>query len=180
MIRSALWTVLFAAAMEWQIAVVLQGSWARFAAVLVFYAVLGVVTHHSFAWVARRASTPARGFWAATVSHGLAGLLVVEWLIMGHAPGSIPDPTLAVIAQAGMFAWWCTMAAMPRVLDHPLGRRWRTPVLLFYGVYAVASSVGALRLGLAPVILSMPPVYCLSFFVYFRFGRALRAHETTA
>lgn len=180
MIRSAGWTLLFAAAMEWQIAVVLQGSWARFAAAMAFYAVLGAITHHTFPALARRAGTPARGFWLATAVHGLAGLWVVEWAIMGHVPGSIPDPTLAVISQAGMLAWWCTMAAMPRMLDHPLGQKWRLPVLLLYGGYAAASSVAAVQLGLAPVILAQPPVFCLFFYFYLRFSRTLREHWTPA
>lgn len=174
MTRSMAWTLLFAATMEWQIAVVLQGSWARFAGAMALYAVLGLASHHSFAWVAGRFAQAATGFWAATLLHGLLGLLGLEWLVMGHAPGSIPDPTLAVIAQAGMLAWWCAMAALPRLLEHPLGRVWRRPVLLLYGAYALLSSALALRFGLAPVILLMPPVYLAFFWFYARFARSLR------
>lgn len=182
--RSAGWSVFFAAAMEWQINVVLQGSWPRFFAAMGLYAVIGLGTTWTFPVVARRFADPCRGYWAALAAHGLAGLLVIEWGFMGHAPGSIPDPTLAVIAQAGMFAWWASIAGLPRLMAHPLSRgRLRVGVLGLYAAYAVSSTGLALRLGLAPVILMMPPVYLLFLAFHARFALALRrqrAHGVSA
>lgn len=173
--RSAGWSMFFAAAMEWQINVVLQGSWPRFFAAMGLYALIGLATAWSFPALARRFADPCRGYWAALGLHGLVGLLVIEWGFMGHAPGSIPDPTLAVIAQAGMFAWWASIAALPRLLAHPLSRGGlRAGVLGLYLAYAVSSSWLALRMGLAPVILMMPPVYLLFLAFHARFARALR------
>ena len=173
-VLSATWSVVFAAAMELQINVILQGSWPRFAAAMALYAVIGLGTAYSFPALAQRFKDPGRGYWAALTAHGLFGLLVVEWGFMGHAPGSIPDLTLTVIAQAGMFAWWASIAAMPRLLQDPLSKGLRRGVFVLYGSYALVSTALALRWGLAPVILMMPPVYLLFFWFHARFARALR------
>jgi hypothetical protein len=175
MTRSAWWSVVFAFAMEFQVNVLLQGSWARFAAACALYALIGCLTHHTFPWIAGRFADPGTGFWIALAAHGLAGLLVIEWGFMGHVPGSIPDATLALIAQAGMFAWWSGIAALPRMLAHPLSAPWRRSIAWLYGSYALLSTALAARWGLAPVILMMPPTYCAFFWYYWRFGRALRA-----
>ena len=169
-----MWSVVFAAVMELQINVILQGSWPRFFAAMVLYGVIGLCTAYSFPAMARRFNDPGRGYWAALTVHGLFGLLVVEWGFMGHAPGSIPDLTLAVIAQAGMFAWWASIAAMPRLLQDPLSAGLRRGVFILYASYALGSTGLALRWGLAPVILMMPPVYLLFFWFHARFARALR------
>ncbi len=173
--RTVLWTLVFAFAMEFQINVLLQGSWGRFAAALVLYALLGCLIHWTFPRIARRFADPARGFWVAMAVHGFAGLAIIEWGFMGHAPGNIPELPLEVIGQAGMFAWWSTIAAMPRLLEHPLSAPWRRQILWSYGAYALLSTALALRWGIAPVILMMPAVYCAFFWFYWRFGRALRA-----
>lgn len=178
--RSAWWSVVFALPMEFQINVILQASWGQFAGAIGLYALLGCMTHRTFPWIARRFSDPGLGFWAALGAHGLAGLLVVEWGLMGHAPGNIPDRTLDAIAQAGMLAWWSTIAAMPRLLEHPQSRPWRRPIAWLFGVYALASTALAARFGLAPVILMMPPVYCAFFGFYWRFARMLSASHPRA
>jgi hypothetical protein len=172
--RAVWWTLVFALPMEFQINVILQGSLAQFAGAAALYALIGCVMHRTFPWIARRFADPAFGFWAALTAHGLVGLLVIEWGFMGHAPGSIPDAALSVIAQAGMFAWWSTIAAMPRLLEHPLSAPWRRSIAWLYGSYALLSTAMAVVWGLAPVILMMPPAYCAFFWFYWRFGRALR------
>ena len=175
--RSAWWSVVFSVPTEFQINVILQGSWAQFAGAVALYALIGCITHRTFPSIARRFADPGPGFRVALCIHGLAGLVIIEWGLMGHAPGNIPDPTLDVIAQAGMFAWWGTIAAMPRLLEHPRSRPWRRSIGWFYGCYAVLSTALAAVWGLAPVILMMPPVYCAFFWFYSRFARALSATE---
>src|SRR5262249_31144881 len=150
----------FSVPMEFQINVMLQGSLGQFAGAVALYALIGCSTHRTFPGIARRFANAGTGFWAALLAHALLGLVVVEWGFMEHAPGNIPDRTLDAIAQAGMFAWWGAIAAMPRLLEHPLGLRWRGKILWLYGAYAVLSTVMAAVWGLAPVILMMPPTYC--------------------
>jgi len=173
--RIAWWSVVFAVPMEFQVNVILQGSWGQFAGAVLLYAVIGCATSRTFPWIAARFAGARRGFWIALCTHAAVGLVAIEWGIMGHAPGNIPDPTLDTIAQAGMFAWWGTIAAMPRLLEDPRSAPWRRQVAWLYGTYAVLSTAFAALWGLAPVILMMPPVYCAFFWFYARFGRALAA-----
>ena len=175
--RNAWWSVVFGFAMEFQINVILNGNVASFAAVIALYTLIGCITYRTFPFVAVRFSDAGHGFWAALVIHGLAGLLLVEWAIMGHAPGSVPDVALAVIFQAGMFAWWSTIAAMPRLLAHPLSMPWRRAIYWLYGSYALLSTALAALWGMAPVILMEPPAYCAFFWFYWRFARALRSAQ---
>jgi hypothetical protein len=169
------WTLVFSLPMEFQINVILQGSWAQFAGAAALYALIGCVTHRTFPWIARRLADPVAGFWAALAAHGLVGLVVVEWGFMGHAPGNIPDRTVEAIGQAGMFAWWSTIAAMPQLLSSPLSAPWRWQIAWLYASYALLSTAMAVLWGLAPVILMMPPAYCAFFWFYWRLGRALGA-----
>src|SRR6185312_14189902 len=106
--RIAWWSVVFAVPMEFQVNVILQGSWGQFAGAVLLYAVIGCATSRTFPWIAARFAGARRGFWIALCTHAAVGLVAIEWGIMGHAPGNIPDPTLDTIAQAGMFAWWGT------------------------------------------------------------------------
>jgi hypothetical protein len=136
--------------------------------------VLGCVTWRSMPWIARRFDDPGTGFWVALTLHGAAGLVIIEWGFMEHRPGNIPDHLLDAIAQVGMFAWWCTIAAMPQVIVSEQAEASRRTILGIYGVYALTSTVLALRWGIAPVILMMPPVYVAFFWFYWRQARALR------
>lgn len=174
---SAWWSVVFGLAMEFQINVILKGSLASFVAVIALYALLGCVTYRTFPFVARRFAASGLGFWVALSVHGFVGLLVIEWGFMGHAPGGIPDLTLTVISQAGMFAWWSTIAAMPQLLAHPLSLPWRRSIFWLYGGYALLSTAMAAAWGLAPVILMEPPTYCAFFWFYWRFAHALRGEN---
>jgi hypothetical protein len=93
---------------------------------------------------------------------------------MGHRPGNIPDHLLDAIAQVGMFAWWCAIAAMPLVIVSAGASPSRRSILWFYGAYALTSTLLSFRMGLAPVILMMPPVYVGFCWFYWRHASALR------
>ncbi len=78
--------------------------------------------------------------------------LMIEWFLIGLSPWADPNanPLLLLVFQLGMFAFWASVAFLPRlfVSDGELQRRIRRPMLGFYLpyffiVYVVAFAVPA-------------------------------------
>ncbi len=170
---SVFYSLLFSVVMEFQINVLIKDAPANMIGVILLYSLLGLVTFYTVPAIIRRFSSPKRGFWAALIIHGLVGLVLIEWGIIGNTLTSIPDLFLTIVAQLGMFAWWGTIAAMPYMLQHPAASDLKKKILWCYGTYAVVSTLLAIQLGIAPVILLEPPVYLGFFYFYHRFARAL-------
>ena len=171
--RTILYSLLFSFVMEFQINVLIKGAPANMLGVILLYAFLGLITHYSFPRIMGWFTHKRRGFWVALTIHGLLGLVVIEWSIMGNTLTSIPDVFLTIVAQLGMFAWWATIAAMPYLLQHEAGLIYKKKILWLYGIYAVISTILAIPLGMAPVILLEPPVYLSFFYFYRRFAKNL-------
>ncbi len=167
------YSLLFSVVMEFQINVLIKGTPANMIGVILLYFLLGLITFYTVPWIMRRFSSTKRGFWVALTTHGLLGLIVIEWSIMGNTLKSIPDLFLTIVAQLGMFAWWGTIAAMPYMLQHPAAAVFKKKILWFYAAYALISTSLAIPFGMAPVILFEPPVYLSFFYFYRKFGRSL-------
>jgi hypothetical protein len=174
MLKKAFYSILFGLAMEFQINILLQGNPGGMIGVIILYALIGIISYHTVPLIVNKFSDKRRGFWYALTAHGLAGLLIIEWGFMHNTPWSVPI-WLAPIAQAGMFAWWSTIAVMPYVIRHPLMAPLRKKIFWYYGVYAAISTVLAIPFGMAPVILLEPPVYLGFFYFYKKFANKLTA-----
>ena len=135
-------------------------------------ALLGLVSYYSVPTIMNWFESKKHGFWVALVIHGLLGLIMIEWNIMGNTPWSM-EPLIAVIAQLGMFAWWGTIAAMPYFLQHEAAGDLKKKILWLYGIYTLISTALALPLGMTPVILLEPPVYLSFFYFYHQFAKRL-------
>ncbi len=94
---------------------------------------------------------PARDF-VHFVTCGLAGLIGVEWGLIGLTPWSNPNapPILMILFQAGMFLFWATISTVPRVFLAPGARAHATRrrilrffIAYFAIVYVVAFAVPA-------------------------------------
>lgn len=172
MLKNALYAILFGFAMEFQINVLLQGNPGNMIGIVILYGLIGAASCYTVPFIMRRFKNQGRGFWTALFLHGLAGLLIIEWGFMGNTPWSVPL-WLAPIAQAGMFAWWATIAVMPYVIQHPLAHGLKKKIFWYYGAYALISTVLAIPFGMAPVILLEPPVYLGFFYFYKKFTENL-------
>ena len=88
---------------------------------------------------------PAQGL-AHLLIYGFLGLLL-EWFLMGLSPWSNPaaNPVLMLAFQTGMFAFWATVATVPRVFLDQSGyaRHARRRILWFFVPYfALVYGVG--------------------------------------
>lgn len=171
--KTIFYSLLFSFVMEFQINVLIKGEPANMIGVILLYALLGLITHYSFPRIMGWFTHQRQGFWVALNIHGLLGLVIIEWSIMGNTLMSIPDLFLTIVAQLGMFAWWATIAAMPYLLQHETALRYKKKILWLYGIYAIISTVLAIPLGMAPVILLEPPVYLSLFYFYRQFSQNL-------
>ncbi len=171
--KNIFYSILFCFAMEFQINIILGQSIGGMIGVLVLYALIGLLTYYTFPFILSKFQSRQTGYWAALIVHGLTGLVIIEWRFMNNTLTSIPDPTLTIIAQLGMFAWWATIAAMPYLLQQPEGQFLKKKIFIYYAAYAVISTVLAVPYGMAPVILIEPPVFLGFFYFYRKFAQRL-------
>ncbi len=175
MLKSALYSIFFGLAMEFQINVILQGNVGGMIGIVILYGLIGAASYYTVPFIMRRFKNPAKGFWYALTIHGLAGLLIIEWGFMHNTLWSVPL-WLLPIAHAGMFAWWATIAVMPYVIRNPHAVYLKKKILWYYGIYAVVSTILTIPFGMGPAILLEPPVYLGFFYFYKKFARRL-SHE---
>lgn len=88
--------------------------------------------------------------WAHLAVTGLVGLVGIEWLLIGTAPGAGGSLLSTLIFQVGMFLYWATVGFGPRLmLDETSGSEVvRRGFIRFYiAWFAVVYLVGLLALG---------------------------------
>jgi hypothetical protein len=169
----------FSAVEEFLTIVVLRRDVASFVfTLLILFPVFLSVVFFSSKWLDRYWRTDAARELAHFCVYGLAGLMI-EWFLIGLSPWSNPDanPILMLGFQLGMFAFWSTVAFVPRLflLSHERARKARRSILRFYipyfiFVYVVALAVPA-NLKFAAIILLIIAGYyavsicCVKYFV---------------
>ena len=108
---------------------------------LAAYPVILAVAALPMRWVQRRTPTPLAADIAVYALAGLAGL-AIEWFILGNSPWANPEAN-----DLGMFAYWATVLAMPRLLldRRPYLRPVRRAAAIAFGVYAASAlAIGVL------------------------------------
>lgn len=102
---------------------------------LAAYPVILALAALPITWFERHMPTPLGGDIAVYVFAGSAGL-AVEWFVIGNSPWANPEAN-----ELGMFCYWATVLAMPRLLlgRRPYLGRVRREAAIAFAAYAVAS-----------------------------------------
>ena len=125
---------------EFLFCVLVRQSFPDYLFTLAAYPVILALAYGPMRWIERRMPTPQSADLAVYTFAGLAGL-AIEWFIIGNSPWANPDAN-----DLGMFAYWATVLAMPRLL---LDRRdYLRPVRRAAAVAFAAFSAAALTIGL--------------------------------
>lgn len=131
---------LFATLGEYLFCVLVRQSVPDYLFTLAAYPFILALSYGPLRWIERRMPTPLSADLAVYAVAGLVGL-AIEWFIIGNSPWANPDAN-----DLGMFAYWATVLAMPRLL---LDRRtYLRPVRRAAAVAFAAFSAGALLIGL--------------------------------
>ena len=132
---------LFATLGEFLFCVLVRQSVPDYLFTLAAYPVILALAYGPLRWIERRMPTPQSADIAVYAFAGLAGL-AIEWFIIGNSPWANPDAN-----DLGMFAYWATVLAMPRLL---LDRRAhlrsvrRAAAVTFVAFSAAAQAIGLL------------------------------------
>ena len=131
---------LFATLGEFLFCVLVRQSVPDYLFTLAAYPVILALGYGPLRWIERRLPGPLAADVGVYALAGLAGL-AIEWFIIGNSRWANPDAN-----DLGMFAYWATVLAMPRLL---LDRRaYLRPVRRAAAVAFAAFSAAALLIGL--------------------------------
>lgn len=131
---------LFATLGEFLFCVLVRQSVPDYLFTLAAYPVILALAYGPLRWIERHLPGPLAADVGVYALAGLAGL-AIEWFIIGNSPWANPDAN-----DLGMFAYWATVLAMPRLL---LDRRaYLRPVRRAAAVAFAAFSAAALLIGL--------------------------------
>jgi hypothetical protein len=131
---------LFATLGEFLFCVLVRQSVPDYLFTLAAYPVILALAYGPLRWIERHLPGPLAADVSVYAFVGLAGL-AIEWFIIGNSPWANPDAS-----DLGMFAYWATVLAMPRLL---LDRRdYLRPVRRAAAVAFAAFGAGALWIGL--------------------------------
>lgn len=131
---------LFATLGEFLFCVLVRQSVPDYLFTLAAYPVILALAYGPLRWIERRLPGPLAAEVGVYAFAGLAGL-AIEWFIIGNSPWANPDAN-----DLGMFAYWATVLAMPRLL---LDRRaYLRPVRRAAAVAFAAFSAAALTIGM--------------------------------
>jgi hypothetical protein len=132
---------LFATLGEFLFCVLVRQSLPGYLFTLAAYPVILALAYLPLRWVERRMRSEISADIAVYAVAGLLGL-TIEWFVIGNSPWAIPDAN-----DLGMFAYWATVLAMPRLLldARPTLRPIRRAAAVAFVAYAaVALTVGIL------------------------------------
>jgi len=101
---------LFATLGEYLFCVLVRHSVADYLFTLAAYPILLALAWGPTRWIERHAPTRLRADLAIYLLAGLAGL-AIEWFVIGNSPWANPEAN-----DLGMFCYWATVLAMPRLL----------------------------------------------------------------
>ena len=131
---------LFATLGEFLFCVLVRQSVPDYLFTLAAYPVILALAYGPLRWIERRMPGPLAADVGVYAFAGLAGL-AIEWFIIGNSPWANPDAN-----DLGMFAYWATVLAMPRLLLDQ--RAYLRPVRRAAAVAFAAFSAAALLIGL--------------------------------
>jgi hypothetical protein len=132
---------LFATLGEFLFCVLVRQSVPDYLFTLAAYPVIVALAYLPLRWLERRMPSELSADVAVYAAAGLLGL-AIEWFVIGNSPWANPDAN-----NLGMFAFWATVLAMPRlILDaRPTLRRVRRAAAGAFAAYSVlALTVGVL------------------------------------
>jgi hypothetical protein len=139
---------LFATLGEFLFCVLVRQSVPDYLFTLAAYPVILAVAALPMRWIERHMPAPLAADIGVYAFAGFAGL-AIEWFVIGNSPWANPDAN-----DPGMFAYWATVLAMPRLLldRRPYLRRVRREAAIAFAAYAPS----ALAIGLlTPQILRL-------------------------
>jgi hypothetical protein len=131
---------LFATLGEFLFCVLVRQSVPDYLFTLAAYPVILALTYGPLSWIERHLRGPLAAAVGVYALAGLAGV-AIEWFIIGNSPWANPDAN-----DLGMFAYWATVLAMPRLLLDQ--RAYLRPVRRAAAVAFAAFSAAALLIGL--------------------------------
>lgn len=126
---------LFATLGEFLFCVLVRQNVPDYVFTLAGYPVILALAALPMTWIERHVPTPLGRDIAVYVFAGTAGL-AIEWFAIGNSPWANPDAN-----DLGMFCYWVTVLAMPRLLleRRPYLGRVRREAAIAFAAYAVAS-----------------------------------------
>jgi hypothetical protein len=131
---------LFATLGEFLFCVLVRQSVSDYLFTLAAYPVILALADAPLRWLERRMPTPLSADLAVYAFAGHSGL-AIEWFLIGNSPWANPEAN-----DLGMFAYWATVLAMPRLL---LDRRaYLRPVRRAAAIAFASFSAAALTVGL--------------------------------
>jgi len=139
---------LFATLGEFLFCVLVRQSVPDYLFTLAAYPVILALAAPPTRWIERHMPTPLAADIGIYALAGFAGL-AIEWFVIGNSPWANPDAN-----DLGMFAYWATVLAMPRLLldRRPHLRPVRRAAAIAFGAYAAAALVIGL---LSPQVLRL-------------------------
>ena len=130
---------LFATVGEFLFCVLVRQSLPDYLFTLAAYPAILALTYLPLRWIERRMPSEPTADMAAYAIAGLLGL-AIEWFVIGNSPWANPEAN-----DLGMFAYWATVLAMPRLMLDP--RPHLRPVRRAAAAAFAAYAFGALAVG---------------------------------
>lgn len=126
---------LFATLGEFLFCVLVRQSLPDYLFTLAAYPVILGLTYLPLRWVEQRMPSEVSADVAVYAVAGLTGL-AIEWFVIGNSPWLNPEAN-----DLGMFCYWATVLAMPRLLldARPCLRRVRRSAAVVFVAYAVVA-----------------------------------------